>query len=120
MAKRTGPTNPNLKALIQELKTLSAKHKIKIWKRIAEDLERSTRSRREVPLSRINRYTKNNDVVVVPGKVLSNGELNHKVTVGAFRYSQSASQKINKSGKALSIGELSKLYPNGKNIKIIG
>lgn len=120
MVKRTGPTNPNLKALIQELKVTSAKHKVRIWKRVANDLERSTRIRREVPISRINKYTKPNDVIVIPGKVLSNGDLNHKITVGAWKYSQQAFQKINKSGKALTIGELVKLHSNGKNIKIIG
>ncbi len=120
MVKRTGTTNANLRTLIQELKVLSAKHKKKIWKRVAEDLEKSTRSRREVHISTINRYTKPNDIIVIPGKILSNGDLNHKLTVGAWKYSQSAFQKINKSGKALSIQELVKLHPDGKNIRIIG
>ena len=120
MVKRTGPTNSNLRVLISELKTLSIKNKNRVWKMVAENLEKSTRSRREVSISRINKNTKNNDIVIIPGKVLSTGDLDHKVTVAAFRYSQSALQKINKSGKAISIQELTELHPNGKNIKIIG
>ena len=46
MAKRTGLTNPQLQDLIKELKKKSIEHKVKIWKRIADDLEKPVRQRR--------------------------------------------------------------------------
>jgi ribosomal protein L18E len=52
MAKRTGPTNIHLQQLVRELKKLSTKEKAPIWKRIAEDLAKSTRQRREVNIAR--------------------------------------------------------------------
>lgn len=118
--RRTGPTNPELKTLIQELKDKSREHDVNIWRRIAEDLERSTRQRRIVNIYKINKYTEKDETVVVPGKVLAVGELDHNVVVAAFKFSGSAADKINKVGKALTIDQLLKESPKGKGIRIIG
>jgi large subunit ribosomal protein L18e len=112
--------NNGLRTLIQELKLAAAKEQAPIWKRIAQDLERPTRERRAVNLSRINRFTKENETVIVPGKVLSVGELDHKVTIAAFRFSKVAKDKINKAGAALTIKELLQKHPPAKDLKIIG
>ena len=50
--------------LITELKKTSIEQDVKIWKRIASDLERPTKQRRAVNLSRIDRYSKSNLVLV--------------------------------------------------------
>lgn len=119
MAKRTGSTNPKLHALIQELKKKSVE--VKLWKRIALDLEKPTRNRRIVNLSRINRYTKANETIIVPGKVLGSGLLDHNVTIAAYSFSQSALEKINKANaKALSIEDFMKEYIKGKRVRVIG
>ena len=121
MARRTGPTNPVLKQLIQELKKVSSTDKTGLWKRIAEDLEKSTRSRRAVNLSRINRFTQPKETVIVPGKVLGSGTLDHEITIAAFAFSEGAKERIMKSkGKAITIPELMKQNPKGKDIRIIG
>ena len=121
MAKRTGPTNTILKQLIQDLKKASHTEKVGLWKRIAEDLEKPTRRRRAVNLSRINRFTQPKETVIVPGKVLGSGELNHELTIAAFTFSEGAKQRIAEAkSKAISIKELMKQNPKGKNIKIIG
>ncbi len=117
MVKRTGPTNVYLRKLIRKLK----KMKKPIWKRVAEELEKPRRKRREVNLSRINRYTREGDVVVVPGKVLGYGFLDHRVVVSAWRFSQKAREKIIEAGgEAISIEELLERNPDGRNVKIIG
>jgi len=119
--KRTGPTNPLLRDLIGELKKRSNEQDANLWKRIALDLEKPTRQRRAVNLSRINRHTKENEVVVVPGKVLGSGDLNHKLTISAYQFSEQAKDKLEKSGaQIVSLLELSKEKPDGKNIRIIG
>jgi len=118
---RTGPTNPILVSLIDDLRKNSVDQKVNIWDRVAEDLSRSTRQRRIVNLTSINMNTKANEIIVVPGKVLGNGELDHKITIAAFQFSGSAIEKINKSGsKIVSINELAKESPKGKKIRIIG
>ncbi len=119
--KRTGPTNPVLAALIRELKKQSSVQKVALWDRLAYDLQRPTRNRREVNLSRINRVTQENEVIVVPGKVLGSGVLEHKVTISAFQFSESAREKLQSTGsKIIPLGELIKENPHGKGIRIIG
>lgn len=119
--KRTGPSNPNLLGLIRELKKHSIEQKAPLWKRIAVDLERPTRNRRIVNLSRISRYATENETIIVPGKVLAGGDLNQKITIAAFQFSDSAKDKIEKAGsKILKISELIKESPKGKKIRIIG
>jgi len=113
--------NPNLKNLVQELKKTSIKQDVKIWKRIATELERPLRRRRVVNLSRIDQYGKNNETVIVPGKVLGMGEITKKITVAAFRFSGQAKEKILSSGsKAITINELLKKNPKGTKVKIVG
>ena len=118
--RKTGPTDPNMRKLIADLRSLATKEKVKIWKRIADELAKPTRQRREVNIERINRTTKKDENIIIPGKVLSKGELDHKITVAAWKFSEAAKQKINKSGKAMNIAELIKTNPKGKKVRIIG
>jgi len=85
------------------------------------DLERPTRNRRVVNLSRISRYTKENEIIIVPGKVLGSGMLNHKLTISAYQFSDQAKDKIERSGaEIVPLLDLSKEKPNGKKIRVIG
>ena len=120
--KRTGPTNVHLARLISKLKELSAKENSPMWKRVATDLEKPTRARRVVNLSKINRYSDENDLIVVPGKVLSGGLLEKKLTIIAWAFSESAIKKIEAShSKALTLSEFVKLDKKDmKGAKIIG
>ncbi|MBS1267058.1 MAG: 50S ribosomal protein L18e [Candidatus Woesearchaeota archaeon] len=114
-------TNVNLQKLIQKLKTESIKNNQSIWKRIASDLEKPSRKRRVVNLSRINRFTQEGEIIVVPGKVLGSGDLNHKLTIAAWRFSDTAKDKISKNkSKAISIFQLMKSDIKGKKVRIIG
>ena len=119
--KRTGPSNVVLVGLIQELKKTSSEQNNGIWNRIATDLEKPTRQRRVVNLSNLSRYTKENEIVVVPGKVLGAGSIEHKLTISAFQFSNGAKEKLEKIGaKIVTLTELSKNNPSGKGIRIIG
>lgn len=111
--------NAELLKLIADLKQKAIEEKAKFWKRIASDLEKSTRQRRVVNLSRINRFTKDNEFIVVPGKVLGAGVLDHAVNVAAFAFSTQAKQKIlDNKGKCLSINDLMQQKP--KAVRLIG
>ncbi len=111
--------NVKLQGLIQQLKKKSIDEKAKIWKRLAVDLERPTRIRRVVNLNRISRFTKENETIIVPGKVLATGNIDHKITVAAFKFSEQAKEKIlEKKGECLSIEEIMDKKPKG--MRIIG
>ena len=118
--KRTGPTNIYLRLTAAYLRKQSRIHGAKIWRYIADLLLKPTRSRVEVNVSKINRFTGEGDIVVVPGKVLGTGNISHKVIVAAWSFSEKAKEKIESAGgKCLAIPELVEKYPNGSNIKII-
>ncbi|MBU0457487.1 MAG: 50S ribosomal protein L18e [Nanoarchaeota archaeon] len=119
MVKRTGPTNYQLQQLLVELESKAMESKF--WSRIKKDLCKPTRQRREVNIYKINQFARDGETVVIPGKVLSVGEMNKKVDVAAFSFSQEAKVKIESAkGKALSIKELLKLNPDGKKVRILG
>ncbi len=119
MVKRTGPTNYQLQQLLHELKSKALSSRF--WKRIAQDLEKPTRQRRIVNVYTIDQVAQNGETIIVPGKVLSVGNLSKKVNVAAFQCSSEARQKITQAhGRVLTIPELLKENPQGKNVRIVG
>lgn len=121
MPAPTGPTNPVLKRLIRELRRAGRENRAPIWAEVAERLECPRRRRAEVNLSEINRHVEDGGTAVVPGKVLAAGRISRPVTVAAFSFSASARRKILAAGgRAISILELVKENPKGKNVRLMG
>ncbi|MFH1071910.1 MAG: 50S ribosomal protein L18e [Nanoarchaeota archaeon] len=118
--KSTIEKNIQLAGLIAELKKLSSQNNCMLWKRIASDLEKSTRNRRVVNVYKIDQHAAENETVIVPGKVLGVGELSKKVSVAAYTFSEEAFRKIQQKGEALTIPELMQKNPKAKNVKILG
>jgi large subunit ribosomal protein L18e len=68
----------------------------------------------------LNRHTEQKESVVVPGKVLGAGRLEHPLVVAAFAFSDEARQKIVQAkGKCLTISELVENAPKGSNVRIL-
>jgi len=119
--RETKSTNPELIQLIRFLKKESREKGAGIWLDVAEHLSKPSRQHTVVNLSKINRYTNKNATIVVPGKVLASGLLDHAVTVAAFDASDKAKAKLAAAkAKYLSIAELVEKNPQGSNVKIIG
>jgi len=117
---RVKPTNPELLTVIRSLRKKARESNAPIWRDVADHLSSSRRRRIAVNLSRLNRYTGAKETVVVPGKVLGAGNLDHPISVAAFSFSTQARLKISKvRGKCLSIPDLLKTNPNGSNVKIM-
>ncbi|HLI46364.1 MAG TPA: 50S ribosomal protein L18e [Geobacterales bacterium] len=120
MTKRTGPTNPILRKEIRKLYNSYKIHGAPIWKYVAEKLSVSKRQRVAVNLLKLNRLTSANDSVVVPGRVLGFGYIEHPITIAAFYFSKSARDKIEKvGGKCITYEEMIKINPKGSNIKLV-
>ena len=114
--KRTGPQNPNLRALIRVLK----KQEAPFWKKIIDELDTPSRKRTTINLDQLERLVNDGEIVCVPGKVLGTGDINKKITVSALNYSSTAMTKIkNAGGTVLSLEELWKKYPKGSGVRII-
>jgi len=118
--KNSAKTNPSIIRLIDELKAASRENGAPLWRDIAKRLEKPRRNYAAINLSKINRHTQSNDTVLVAGKVLAAGDLDHSVTVAALNFSSEASSKIKAAGgECLAIGTLMQEHPKGSGIKIL-
>ena len=113
-------TNPNTNRLIKDLKLASYEHKAPIWKDLALRLSRSRKAGAEVNVSKLQRFGKDGDTIVVPGKVLGTGEIKKALNVAAFSMSKTARSKIeNAGGNAMNIEELISTNPKGSYVRIM-
>jgi large subunit ribosomal protein L18e len=121
MTKKNKKTNPMLINLINNLKKQANEKDAPIWKDIALRLEKPLNNWPEVNLDRISKYTNKKETAIIPGKVLSDGELTKQISIAAWSFSGKAQEKIKKAGgKNITIEELMKNNPEGKNIRILG
>ena len=121
MPQNSRKTNPALVALTQDLRKKSWENEAPIWRDIASRLEKPTKNRIEVNVSRVDRYAREGDVVIVPGKLLAAGAIAKKVTVAAYGFSESARAKIKAAGgECLTIRELVERHPKGEKVRIFG
>ena len=116
MKPKSYKTNDNLKVLIRELKQLSTKEKTQTWKAVANYLDKPIRKTKPINISRINKFAKDNETIVIPTKVLGNTNLTKNVSIAAYSFSTSAKNKIKDK---MSIQDLMKKNPKGKNIRIM-
>ena len=102
------------------IETLIVAKKKEKWIRIAEILSGSRRKMINLNLDEINNQSKEKEKVVVPGKVLSQGEINKKIKVIALNFSEKAKEKLSKSGCEFSniLTEI-KSNPFAEGIKIL-
>jgi large subunit ribosomal protein L18e len=116
MTQKNQKTNDELIQLVTDLKILAIKQKSKFWKRIALEVGRPRRTQRKINLYELSKVTKPNETIIVPGKVLGTGTLDHNLNITALNFSESASDKIkNKT----TIRELMQKNPKGNKVRII-
>ena len=122
MVAKIRSKNPLLKSDLIALEKASKKgEKGSLWDAVKEYLEKSRSRRVAVNVGKISRLTEPGDVVIVPGKVLGGGVIEHKVVVGGFSFSQTARSKIiSAGGEALSIKKFIDTYSSHKGVKLIG
>ena len=107
--------------MIKDLKQASRKNEAPIWSKLADLAIKPSSARRVVNLTRINRITKANDILFVPGKVLGTGNMSHKITLSSFSMSVTAAKKIIKTGgNIMTYSDMIKKYPTGKGVIIFG
>lgn len=120
MSKKIYKTNPRIVNLISDLNTASREGGVNIWNDVARRLRRPTRNYAEINLSKLNRHTSKDDVVIIPGKVLGSGTIEHKLTVAALGFSTAAKEKITNSGGSwLMIEDLIQKNPSGSGVRIM-
>ena len=113
--------NPVLDSTVLTLRRAFKSSKAKIWRDVSNRLLKSASIRTSVNIGKISRITKPNDVLVIPGKVLGDGEISHRIVIGAFSFTRSAVEKITLAGgEVLTIPELMEKHQSGAGVIIIG
>ena len=101
------------------LSIINAK-KSKEWLEVAGIISTPKRKRINVNLEKIDKESKEGETILIPGKVLSQGEINKKIKIVALGFSKKAREKLSKSKIGVSsINEEIKKNPNAKGIKIL-
>ena len=116
---RIRKSNAILKSAIIMLERKGRGGKSPIWRDAAAYLASGTVTWPEVNVGHLASL---GDVsaVFVPGKVLGTGSIDKKLNVGAFSFSASAKSKIEKAGgKALTVEEFVKKYPEGSGVALV-
>ena len=114
-------SNQVVKQMAKDLKKASTKNDAPIWSKLAEMALKPSSARRTINVNKINDLTKDNDIVVFPGKVLGTGVISHKITLSSFSISNSAASKILESGgKILNFENMIEQYPTGKGVTMLG
>lgn len=102
------------------VETIIACKKHKNWVEVASIISGPRRKQIHINLEELDKKLKEGDKIVIPGKVLSLGEINKKINVIALSFSEKAKEKLLKSKcKALSILEEIKKNPEAKGITIL-
>lgn len=102
------------------VQTIILSKKNEKWMEISSSLSGLSNDRVVFNLDFIDKQVKTGETVVIPGKVLSMGELTKKIKIVALAASKSAIEKINKNGSTFTtIIEEIKSNPEAKGIKIL-
>lgn len=101
------------------VRTIISAKKNDEWLEIASILSAPRRKRININLEEINKGVKDGEKIIVPGKVLSQGEINKKIKIIALSFSKPAKEKLLKSGsEIISIIEEINKNPEAKGVKI--
>ena len=100
------------------VQTLIVAKKNEAWTKVADLLSTPKRKQLVVNLSDISSFAKEGETIIIPGKVLSLGELDKKVKIVAFKFSEKAKEKLLKSkSEVSSISEEIKKNPKAEGVK---
>lgn len=102
------------------VETLIAAKKNAKWNEVASILSGPRRKRINLNLDEINKDSKAGEIIVVPGKILSGGEIDKKIKVVAFNFSEKAKEKLLSAKCEISIilDEIKK-NPEAKGLRIL-
>ena len=102
------------------VETLILAKKNENWLKVAHILSKPRRKRNNLNLEELNKQGASGEKIIIPGKILSRGEIDKKIKVVAIGFSKKAKEKLLKAGCELSsILDEIKLNPSAKGIKIL-
>jgi len=107
-------TNPEL------VETIKTAKKNKRWIEVAAILSGPRKNFVNLNLGEIDNQVKDGEIIVIPGKVLSQGEITKKIKIVALNFSEKAEEKIKKAKMSSSgIAEEIKKNPYAENVRFL-
>ena len=102
------------------VETIIAGKKNDSWKEVVSILVGSRKNWANLNLEEIDREAKDKEMIIVPGKVLSQGEISKKIKIVALGFSEKAKEKLlNIKCEVSTILEEIKKNPDAKGIKVL-
>jgi large subunit ribosomal protein L18e len=92
-----------------------------VYRQAVKMLSRKTNRLVEVNVGKLDNMSSEGSVLLVPGKVLGEGDVTKELHVGAVAYTTSAAQKISSAGgEALLLKDFVAKYGEGKGVLLVG
>jgi len=120
--KSKGPTKKSSQELILLLEKYGKANKAELFIDLAKRLAKPRRNRPSVNLWKLSKLAKASPekTLVIPGKVLSYGNLEGKPTIAAFEFSARALEKIKGAGgKPMTLYDLVKTETKQTNLMMV-
>jgi len=108
------------KGNLELVETIRLAKKNEGWLSVAGALSGPRRNRMSINLDKLNTESADGEKVIVPGKVLSVGDISKKIKISALNFSDSAKRKLKEAKVDFNfiIDEI-KSNPSGEGIKVI-
>ena len=102
------------------VETISLALKNPAWHKVAAKLSGPTRKYPSLNLFQIDALSQTNDIIIIPGKILSQGDLTKKIKLSALSISSLALEKIKKSkSEFIPLVDEIKKNPKAEGVKIL-
>ena len=90
-----------------------------LWKKLQKAASKPRRKGCQINLYELNKNSSEGDYVIVPGKVLGEGSIDHKISIAAINFTSKAKEELGAKGcKFIGIRELIKELDSSKNGKV--
>lgn len=89
--------NARKKSSFEIKETINIALKNEKWFDVAKELSKPTRQQPSLNLQDIEKVAKDGETIIIPGKIVSTGEITKKIKLRALSISKVALEKLNKS-----------------------
>jgi large subunit ribosomal protein L18e len=111
----------DIDSALAAVKTAAKASRKPVYKKAVKLLSKKTNQLVEVNVGKLDLVSAEGSVLLVPGKVLGEGDVSKKLYVGAVAFTASAAQKISSAGgEALLMKDFVAKFGEGKGVFLIG
>lgn len=111
----------DIDSALAAVKTAAKASRKPVYKRAVKMLSKKNNQLVEVNVGKLDLVSSEDGILLVPGKVLGEGDVSKKLHVGAVAFTASAAQKISSAGgEALLMKDFVAKFGEGKGVFLVG